>query len=157
MEIHRVGWGTRLAVKINSQTLFPVQSFGWTFDTPQNIIDTVDNANVGYENLNRRYKYVMSVHPLSVDNSKQAIAAVRFLNDMALRQKTFPMTYVKAETQEFEEAGKEIQWVYESVNLLSCRLEGGGIGQYDSSAGMRVQTYTGKSLGVLLDNTDQFT
>lgn len=147
----------KLVVIYNNQNynITPYNSINVNFNRAINVLDSVDNANVGYVFGNRRYTFTIEVFPIvSYTQQARAQSPLRVLNDLLLKGKVFQVLLLAvSEEQDADAFGLSAanNWAYKGCQLLDCVFVSGGVGTYDSTSLQKVIRFDGLALGVSLD------
>lgn len=150
-------WSTRLVLSIktedgDSETIRPYNSVNINFSRAVSLVDSVDDANVGFIFGNRRYTFSIEVFPVrGTDSARESTkSALYFLNDLFLNGKIFEFDLLPKKV-DVSNAGADTNadttWAYEKIKMVNCIFTTGGIGSYDTTAGLKIIRFDGLALG----------
>lgn len=137
-------------------TIFPFNSVNVNFSKSATVMDSVDNSNVGFVFGNRRYTFAVEVFPVrsgantSADSDQSPLY---YLNRLALESKIFDViiTPVKRDItyESPQDQAADDSWAYSGVTVSNCMFTTGGLGSYDTTAGLKIIRFDGLALKLI--------
>lgn len=150
---YTANWSTRLGLFIKKsggteQRVQPYNSINVNFTRAVSLIDSVDDANIGFIFGNRRYSFSIEVFPVKVGDAKDSdLSPMKFLNELFLTGDIFEIRLFPYTTDVSNVIdGTDNTWAYTEVKLQDCIFTTGGLGLYDTTAGLKIIRFDGLAL-----------
>ena len=137
-------WNTRLGLKFigvdgTEFPISPIDSFSPSIDTPHDVINSIDQENVGYSRKNRSFTFDFTVKAANVEVMREMFAA-------ALSGGRFDIGLFNTDSENHDD------WVFDEMKFENCRFTSVNPSEVDNEGGIPTMTFSGICLNIRANN-----